>query len=90
LQDVTAATTGQIMNTLSGNSNVKYEGTLYFGNQNVTVVGNGVADGTSPFTSMIANTITYNGNGTLVFNSNYNNSNVPPPNLKLGEVALTN
>ncbi len=89
-QDVTAAYTGQIMNTLSGNSSVKYEGTLYFGNQNVTVVGNGVADGTSPFTSLVANTITYNGNGTLVFNSNYNNSDVPPPNLKLGQVALTN
>ncbi len=88
-QDVTAAYTGQIMNTLSGNSSVRYEGTIYFGNQNVTVVGNGVADGTSPFTSLVANTITYNGNGTLVFNSNYSGSNVPPPNLKLGQVALT-
>jgi len=89
-QDVDSASTGQIMNTLSGNSSVKYEGTLYFGNQNVTVVGNGVADSTSPFTTLIGNTITYNGNGTLVFNSDYANSNVPPPNMRLGQVSLTN
>jgi len=92
-QDVTAASTGTIMNTLSGNSNVKYDGTIYFGNQNVNVVGNGVADGTSPFTRLIANTITYSGNGTLVFNSNCSQSlsgcgSQTPP--KMGQVALTN
>ncbi len=88
-QDVDTASTGAITNTLSGSSSVKYEGTLYFGNQNVTITGSGTADGTAPFTSMIANQMTYTGSGSLVFNSNYNNSNVPPPNLKLGQVALT-
>ena len=92
-QDVTAATTGQIMNTLSGNSNVKYDGTLYFGNQDVTVTGNGVADGTSPFTALIADTITYSGNGTLVFNSQCSQSlsgcSVQQGKLRLGQVALT-
>lgn len=88
-QDVDAASTGQIMNTLSGNSNVRYEGTLYFGNQNVNVVGNGVADGTSPFTTLIGNEIIYSGNGTLVFNSNYSQSNVPAPDLHIGMVELT-
>ncbi len=92
-QDVTAASTGQIMNTLSGNSNVKYDGTIYFGNQDVTVTGNGVADGTSPFTRLIADTITYNGNGTLVFNSDCASSNSgcsSQQNLRMGQVALTN
>jgi hypothetical protein len=91
-QDVTAASTGQIMNTLSGNSNVRYDGTIYFGNQNVTVVGNGVADGTSPFTRLIANTISYNGNGTLVFNNHCDQSSSgcsSQPGLNVGQVALT-
>jgi Flp pilus assembly protein TadG len=89
-QDVTAASTGQIMNTLSGGSNVKYEGTLYFGNQNLTVSGSGVANGTSPFTALIANTPQYTGTGTLELNSDYANSNVPPPNMRLAQVSLTN
>ncbi len=85
-----SAPTGDINNTISGNGDVNFTGLLYFGNQNVTITGNGIEDGTAPFTSIIANTLTYSGNAKLEFNSSYSNTTVPPvAGMDLPRVALT-
>jgi Flp pilus assembly protein TadG len=74
-----SAPTGTISNKLAGNGAVNFTGALYFGNQNVTVSGNGAQDSQAPFTAVVANTLTYNGNGSLVLNANYSNTTVPLP-----------
>lgn len=75
--------------SVNGNGNVTYEGTFYFGRQNVVINGNGNANSLTPFTMMIADTLTFNGNGTLNLNSNFQNSNVPQPRgMNLNHVAL--
>ena len=85
-----SAPTGDITNTISGNGNINFTGLLYFGNQNVTITGNGTQDGTAPFTSIIANSLTYSGNARLDFNSSYQNTSVPSvPGMTLPRVALT-
>jgi Flp pilus assembly protein TadG len=84
-----SASTGTITNTIVGDGTVNFTGTLYFGNQNVVFTGNGTADGQAPFTAVIGNTVTYKGNGTLIFNANYTNTDVPPPpGMTLPRVAL--
>lgn len=83
------AATGTITNKLAGNGSVNFTGVLYFGNQNVTVSGNGTQNGQSAFTAIIANTLIYNGNGTLNLNANYANTSVPlPPGMALPIVSL--
>jgi Flp pilus assembly protein TadG len=77
-QDASAAT-GTISNKLAGNGSVNFTGVLYFGNQDVIVAGNGAQDSQAPFTAFVANTLTYNGNGSLVLNANYSDTNVPLP-----------
>lgn len=84
-----SAPTGTIANRLSGNGTVNFTGVLYFGNQNLTVSGNGTQNGTAAFTAVIANTLNYSGNGSLVLNANYSNTTVPLPNaLRQPVVAL--
>jgi hypothetical protein len=74
-----SAPTGTISNKLAGNGTVNFTGVLYFGNQDVTVSGNGAQDSQAPFTAFVANTLTYNGNGSLVLNANYSSTTVPLP-----------
>jgi Flp pilus assembly protein TadG len=71
------AATGTITHSIVGNGQQNFSGTVYFGNQNLVITGNGTANSQAPFTSVIANTINYNGNGTLYFNANYNNTTIP-------------
>jgi Flp pilus assembly protein TadG len=85
-----ATPANSVMNTLNGNANVRYEGTMYFGRQNVTFNGNGSMNSLSPYTMVVANTMTFNGNGTMNFNSDFAASSVPPPaGMSLPHVALT-
>jgi len=84
-----SAPTGTISNRLSGNGTVNFTGVLYFGNQNVTVSGNGTQNGAAAFTAFVANTLTYSGNGSLVLNANYSDTTVPLPGaLRQPIVAL--
>ncbi|HLI13335.1 MAG TPA: pilus assembly protein TadG-related protein [Alphaproteobacteria bacterium] len=79
-----------VPNVLNGNNSVSYEGTFYFGKQNVTFNGNGNINSQSPWTMVIADTMTFNGNDTWNFNANFQNSQVPPPpGMKLPTVTLT-
>jgi len=84
-----SAPTGDISNKLAGNGTINFTGVLYFGNQNLTISGNGTQDGQAAFTAFIANTLTYTGNGSLVLNANYSNTSVPlPAGLAFPVVAL--
>jgi Flp pilus assembly protein TadG len=84
-----SAPTATISNKLAGNGSVNFTGVLYFGNQDVVVSGNGDQNSAAAFTAFVANTLTYNGNGSLVLNANYGNTNVPlPPALRQPVVAL--
>ncbi len=74
-----SAPTGDILNKLSGNGTVNFTGVLYFGNQNVAISGNGTQNGSAAFTAIVANTLTYSGNGSLVLNANYQSTSVPLP-----------
>jgi Flp pilus assembly protein TadG len=78
------ASAGQITSSITGNGNVSYAGALYFGNQNVSIDGNGASGTNQPFASVVANQITISGNGTVNFNSQVS----PPPGLQLTSVAL--
>ncbi len=81
--------TGTLTSQLSGNGNINFTGVLYFGNQNVTISGNAVQNGTAAFTAVVANEVTYSGNGTLDLNANYSSTNVPlPSGLHLPVVGL--
>lgn len=85
-----SAPTGTIDNQITGNGTVNVTGVMYFGNQNVTITGNGTQDQQAPFTSIIANTLTYSGSGTFAFNSNYQDTGVPrPPGMSMPRVVLT-
>ncbi len=78
-----------VTHSINGNGNVTYEGTFYFGKQDVDINGNGNANATAPFTMFIADKMTFNGNGTFNLNSNFQNSNVPPPKgMNLNRVTL--
>jgi len=84
-----AETADSVTHSINGNGNVTYEGTFYFGKQDVDINGNGNANATAPFTMFIADKMTFNGNGTFNLNSNFQNSNVPPPKgMNLNRVTL--
>jgi hypothetical protein len=51
--------------SFSGNSNTYFEGVLYFGRRDITINGEGEINTGSPFASVVANTITLNGNGLI-------------------------
>lgn len=63
----------------SGNSNTYFEGILYFGRRDVTVNGEGEINTGSPFASLIANTITLNGNGLIYFKVTDGYTGLPIP-----------
>lgn len=65
--------------SFSGNSNTYFEGVLYFGLRDVTVDGEGEVNSGSPFSSLIANTITLNGNATIHFNVAEGYKDLPIP-----------
>ena len=71
--DLTAAS------SLSGDSNTYFEGILYFGARDVTLNGNGSVNSGSPFSALIANTITLDGNASihLAVTDGYKNLPVP-------------
>jgi Flp pilus assembly protein TadG len=84
-----ATAADSVTNILNGNSNVRYEGTMYFGQQDVIINGNGNSNSLAPYTMMIANKVILNGNGTMTFNSNFDNSQVPRPSgMNLTRVGL--
>ncbi len=63
----------------SGNSSTYFEGVLYFGRRDVTVNGEGEINTGSPFSSLIADTITLNGNGFINFRVDEGYKDLPVP-----------
>jgi hypothetical protein len=64
--------------TLSGQSELYFEGVVYLPKQQVTITGSAEAIAPSPYTSYIADTLNFTGNGQLVINNNATTS-VPIP-----------
>jgi Flp pilus assembly protein TadG len=79
--------------SLSGQSELYFEGVVYLPQQQVSVTGNASMVAPSPYTSFIADTLTFVGNGVLVINNDTSKSNVPIPTALLvqtnGRLALT-
>ncbi len=79
--------------TLSGQSQLYFEGVVYFPQQQVTVSGNAEVIATSPYTSFIADTLRFVGNGELVINNDTSKTSVPIPTALMvqtnGRIALT-
>ena len=71
----TAATSS----TLSGQSELYFEGVVYMPGQQVTVTGTAQTFAPSPWTSFIADTIQITGNGSFVINNNTSLTAVPIP-----------
>jgi hypothetical protein len=63
----------------SGNSNTYFEGVLYFGRRDVTVNGEGEINTGSPFSGLVANTVTLNGNGLIYFKVTDGYTTLPVP-----------
>ncbi len=78
--------------TLSGQAELYFEGIVYLPKQQVTVTGTAVAFAASPYTSYIADTLNFVGNGQLVINNDTTMTGVPiPAALKVqtgGQIAL--
>jgi Flp pilus assembly protein TadG len=79
--------------SLSGQSELYFEGVIYLPRQQVTVSGTAGAVAPSPYTSFIADTLSFVGNGELVINNNTNMTSVPIPTALMvqtnGRLALT-
>jgi hypothetical protein len=83
-----SAPTGDITNTINGNTGTTIDGTLYFGNQNVVINGTNNVSDNLPLTAVIGNTVTFNGTNT--FTLGWSDPNMPvPPGLALPRIALT-
>jgi hypothetical protein len=65
--------------SLSGTAEMFFEGVAYFPRQQLTLSGGSQVQTPSPYTAYIADTITINGNGTLVINSDPLQTTVPIP-----------
>jgi hypothetical protein len=80
--------------SLSGQSELYFEGVVYLPGQQVTISGTAGAIAPSPYTSFIADTLSFVGNGELVINNNANLTQVPIPTAIMvqtnGRVAITN
>jgi hypothetical protein len=78
---------------LSGQSQLYFEGIVYFPQQQVTVTGTAAALSPSPYTSFIADTLRFVGNGELVINNNTSLTAVPIPTALMvqtgGKLVLT-
>ena len=79
--------------TLSGQSELYFEGVVYMPGQQVTITGTAQSFAPSPWTSFIADTIQITGNGSFVINNNTSLTPVPiPTGLKMrtgGRLWLT-
>ncbi|MEC9343595.1 MAG: hypothetical protein VYD64_07085, partial [Pseudomonadota bacterium] len=65
--------------SFSGNSSTYFEGIMYFGKRNVTVDGEGAVNTHSPFSALIANTVTLNGNASIHFAVEDDYKDLPVP-----------
>jgi hypothetical protein len=65
--------------SFSGNSNTYFEGVLYFGRRDITINGEGEINTGSPFASVVANTITLNGNGLIYLQVKEGYNDLPIP-----------
>jgi Flp pilus assembly protein TadG len=78
--------------SLSGQSELYFEGVVYLPRQQVTISGTAEAISTSPYTSFIADTLSFVGNGELVINNDTSKTSVAIPTaLKVqtnGKLAL--
>jgi Flp pilus assembly protein TadG len=78
---------------LSGQSELYFEGIVYFPQQQVSVTGTAVAFAPSPYTSYIGDTLKFVGSGELVINNNTNLTAVPIPTALMvqtgGKLVLT-
>ena len=63
---------------LRGNGNVSYEGTIYFPTGDVRMTGGNSITPAAPYSSFIARRFMM-GSGTFAIASDYESSNVPPP-----------
>jgi Flp pilus assembly protein TadG len=79
--------------SLSGQSELYFEGVIYLPQQQVTVSGTAGAVAPSPYTSFIADTLHFVGNGELVINNDTTKTSVPIPTALMvqtnGQVALS-
>jgi Flp pilus assembly protein TadG len=64
---------------LSGNAEMWFEGVIYLPKQLVTLTGGSQSFTPSPYTAYIMDTMSINGNGTLVINSDPTKTTVPIP-----------
>lgn len=65
--------------SLSGQSELYFEGIVYLPKQQVTVSGNASVVAPSPYTSYIGDTLRFVGNGDLVINNDTSLTNLPLP-----------
>ena len=65
--------------SLSGQSELYFEGIVYLPKQEVTVSGNGSVVAPSPYTSYIGDTLRFVGNGDLVINNDTSLTQLPLP-----------
>ena len=65
--------------SLSGQSELYFEGVVYLPQQQVTISGTASAVAPSPYTSFIADTLRFVGNGELVINNDTSKTSVPIP-----------
>ncbi len=65
--------------SLAGSSEMYFEGVIYFPKQQLTLTGGAEGYTPSPYTGYVADTITINGNGTLVINNDPSQTTVPIP-----------
>jgi hypothetical protein len=78
--------------SLSGQSELYFEGVVYLPQQQVTISGTASAVSPSPYTSFIADTLSFVGNGELVVNNDITKTKVPIPTALMvqtnGKLAL--
>jgi hypothetical protein len=79
--------------SLSGQSELYFEGVIYLPTQQVRVSGNAGAIAPSPYTSFIADTLSFVGNGELIINNDTSMTSIPIPQALMvqtnGRIALT-
>jgi hypothetical protein len=69
----------KLASAFSGNSSTYFEGILYFGRRDVTVNGEGDVNTGSPYSALIADTVTLNGNAQINFKVDEDATVLPVP-----------
>lgn len=64
---------------ISGSGELYFEGVIYLPKQLLSITGNGTALGAAPFTSYIADTLKFSGNGSLTINMDIAHTTVAIP-----------